>query len=125
MAGTAVGKLITGTVDRTLSYTKAWEVSLTADASDALFPVYSLPSDFAGMISDISVVFDGTTPPNSLTCLTKDGYGLTIHSVGPITASTGRGLLDANVAVVGGGSITVTGNTTNSAKVKVILYLID
>jgi len=128
MAGTAVGSLLTGTVDRSLSYTKAWVVQFTADAADGSFPVYTLPTDFAGMVSDISFVFDGTTPPNSLTYVIKDGYAIPYlpgSGTTTITASSGRGLLSQNTPIINGGTITLTGNATNSAKVKVIFYLID
>lgn len=125
MAGTAVGKLKTGTVDRTNSYVKAWEVQFTADASAATFPVYTLPTDFAANITDISFVFDATTPPDSLTYLVKDGYGLTILAETTITASSGRDLLGVNYQVVNGGTVTLTGNSTNSAKVKVVFYILS
>ena len=103
---------------------KTLEVSFTADASTGAFPVFSMPSDLGGIVMDTSVVFDGTTPPNALTFTIRDGYGLTIDTATGITASTTRGRLSQNTPFANGGTITLSGNTTNSAKVKVILYVI-
>jgi hypothetical protein len=74
-----------------------------------------------GLLLDIAIILDGTTPPNSLVYTFKDNDGLTIKTA-TITANTARPLLTANVAVFGGINITLSGNTTNNAKGKIKFY---
>ena len=110
-------------VNDQLNPLKVLEISLTADAADGSFPSVLFDTGFGGILMDVSVVFDGTTPPNALTWSLKDAYGLVIASGTSITASTSRGVLDSNMPTRGG-SLVCTGNSTNSAKVKVVLYVL-
>lgn len=105
-----------------LNPVKVFEVSFIADVADASFPVFNMPADLGGILLDTSVAFDGVTPPDTLTFSIKDGYGLTMDS-GTILASTTKSRLPQNL-LFRSGSVTLTGNTTNSAKVKVIFYMI-
>lgn len=109
-------------VNDQLNPLKVLEISLTADAANGSFPSVPLDPGFGGILMDVSVVF-GSPAPNALTWSLKDEYSLVIASGTSITASTARGMLDSNVPTRGG-SLVCTGNTTNSAKVKVVLYVL-
>jgi len=92
----------------------------TADAVAATIPDLPITDINPSRITDIGVVFDGTTPPDSLTVTVKDIDGLTAWS-GTFAAS-GRLACDERPAILGGCTVACSGNTTNAAKAKVIAY---
>ena len=92
----------------------------TADASAATVPDLPLIETEPAILTDIGVVFDGTTAPNSVTVTVKDIDGLTVFT-DTLTAS-GRLPCEDRPALVGGCTISISGNTTNSAKAKVVAY---
>jgi len=93
----------------------------TADASAATIPAYAIGS-LSGFITAIDVEFDAVAPPNSATVTVSTANGIAVISGSALTAS-GRITLSSPVPVAGGFIITVTGNTTNSAKAKVVVYV--
>jgi hypothetical protein len=126
MAGTCVVTMKRGYMDNSLNSLRAYEFDFTADAADASFPVASLSSFgvVAGNIVDVGVIFDGTTPPSALTLSIADGYGAVFYSAAALAATQARGLLSQVVPTVNGVSVTPTGNATNSAKAKIIVYVV-
>lgn len=124
MAGTTTTTLVRGHIDGSLNPQVAYEVNFTADASNAAFVNGSVPSNVAGLIDDIGIIFDGTTPPNTVTISITDGYGRVVYSASSITATQAKGLVDVPVPIVNGLSIALSANTTNSAKVKIIVFMV-
>lgn len=97
--------------------------SFTADASDGSVPDEVIES-LGGSIMCLAVAFDGTTPPNSCTVSLVDEDGITIATTGAITASGRTYFDDGLIPVAGNVTITVSGNTTNSAKATVTTYVV-
>lgn len=93
----------------------------TADASAATVPDLSLAHFETAFLTDIGVVFDGTTPPDTVTVTVKDADGLQAFQEASITAS-GRVVVSDRPSLAGGCSVAISGNTTNSAKARVTLY---
>jgi len=92
----------------------------TADAAAATVPDWDITNIASSFVADFGVVFDGTTPPDTVTLTIKDRDGLTVHEETGITASSRVALTD-RPSVIGGCTISISGNTTNSAKAKVII----
>lgn len=110
-----------GTIGEVWKPTVGLEYEFTADASDASVPDKETDS-ISGAIGAVAVIFDGTTAPNSVTVSVKDKYGA-VRATGTLTA-TGYLDLDGPVVFVPGAlTISVSGNSTNSAKAKVILVI--
>ena len=70
-------------------------------------------------LADIGVKFDSVTPPSSLTVTIKDIDGLQVAQ--ETFAESGRLTIDDRPSLIGGATITISGNTTNGAKAKIIL----
>ena len=109
----------------------SWPIGLpfefTADAADGLIPSHEF-SKVSGGLLGFTVVFDGTTPPNSLTILpqTVDGVSLAGFFDSLIFTASGQ-VLTSNgspIPVAGGLTLVLSGNTTNSAKAKIIALFI-
>lgn len=97
----------------------AAESAFTADAGAATIPDLAVAGS-TGLLCAAGAVFDGTTPPDSLTLTVKDKYGTTV--VTGTLAATGRiAFDDGPQAIVGGCTVSCSGNTTNSAKATVFL----
>lgn len=94
--------------------------TFTADAAAATVPSLAITDMSSAFLFDMSVIFDGTTPPNSITIAITDIDGATVHTQSAITA-TGRFVIDDCPSLIGGCSVAVSGNTTNSAKAKIVL----
>lgn len=96
----------------------------TADAAAATVPVNSAFLNYpTAFLTDVGIVFDGTTPPDSVTIQIKDSFGLVVHPNDTLTfTASGRCVLTDRPCCVGGVTVTITGNTTNSAKARVVLY---
>ena len=126
MAGTCTVTMKRGYIDNSLNSLRAYEFDFTADSADASFPVATLSSFgvVAGNIVDVAVIFDGTTAPDSLDVSITDGYGAVIYSAANLTATQLRGLLSQIIPTVNGATVTLSGNAVNSAKVKIILYVV-
>jgi len=106
--------------------------TFTADASAATIPNWPAPTDFdianfSGCISSVEVVFDGTTPPDSLIVDLHTKHGTSLAGF-PATALTASGWAKAAgttpVCVSGGLYGDFTNNTTNSAIATVIIYVL-
>lgn len=93
----------------------------TADAANASIPDLSLADMPSAFLTDVGVVFDGTTPPNTLTVSVKDIDGLTAFTESSITASARIAASD-RPSLVKGLTVACSANTTNSAKARVTLY---
>lgn len=70
-------------------------------------------------LADIGVKFDSGTPPSSLTVTIKDLDGLQVAQ--ETFAESGRLTIDDRPSLIGGATISISGNTTNGAKAKIIL----
>ena len=125
--GTCTVTLMRGYIDNSLNAQRAFEFDFTASATDASFPATGTTTQFGpvgAIIDDIGIIFDGTTAPDSLDVSITDGYGAVIYSAANLTATQVRGLLTQTIPIVNGMTVTLSGNTTNSAKVKIIVYLV-
>lgn len=92
----------------------------TADAANGSVPDWTVTGS-TGLLMDMAVIF-GATSPNSVTVTVKDTDGLTVAS-GTVTAS-GRILpTDIGRPLLNGATVSISGNTTNSAIATVVLYL--
>lgn len=97
----------------------------TADAADASIPDLSLTAYPISFVTDVAVKFDGTTPPDSCTVSIKDLDGLVIHPNDSLIYDTsGRYTISDRPSCVGGVTVSVEGNTTNSAKATVVVYCV-
>ena len=94
----------------------------TADASLATIPDWDSTYDCAFLVG-FGCIYDGTTPPDSLTITVKDADGLTVATASATSAS-GRGTLTAPVPLINGFTVSLSDNTTNSAKGTVKLLVI-
>jgi hypothetical protein len=97
----------------------ALENTATADAANGTFPDWAF-SGPAGLLMEVGVVF-GTTGPDSLTVTITDADGLQVEE-STITASGRIILADGARCLLHGGTVALSGNTTNEAEAKVILY---
>jgi hypothetical protein len=92
----------------------------TADASAATVPDWDLKDIPSAFLVDLGVVFDGVTPPDTLTVTVKDIDGLTVFEESGITASA-RVVVADRPSIIKGCVVAISANTTVSAKAKVIL----
>jgi len=95
----------------------------TASADLATIPVELVP-DESGFLVGIDVVFDATTPPNSVVVAFQSIDGVVLYTPAAKTAS-GRIEIDPAIPFVGGYKLAPTGNTTNSAKAKIICLVVS
>ena len=93
----------------------------TADASAATVPDWTFAHD-CSFLFGVGAVFDGTTPPDAINITIKDQNGLAVATAAAVSAS-GRQSLTTPVPMINGGTISIDGNTTNSAKAKIVLYV--
>ena len=70
-------------------------------------------------LADIGVKFDSVTPPSSLVVTIKDIDGLQVAQ--ETFAASGRLTMDDRPSLIGGATISLSGNTTNGAMAKIIL----
>jgi len=123
MAGSWVGAVKGAGSDYSLGRVNLFKYSNTfiADAADGSIPdwVSTIASCF---VVGVGVVF-GTPAPNSLTVNLKDSDGLTVAT--QIMTASGRVDFDGAVPIVDGFTLTLTGNTTNSATAQIVIYLMD
>jgi hypothetical protein len=99
--------------------TKAFAYAFVADNATAAFTAHTTAYSFDGALAAVGVKF-GTTAPNSLTVTIADVLGVTI-ATGTVTAS-GYLELDRPLFFTPGPlTITLSGNTTNSAAATVAL----
>ena len=124
MAGSWTGPTFhSGAVNGTAKTTHGVEYELTADASAATIPEKST-TELSGALVDCLVVFDGTTPPDSLTVKIEDSLGGEVMAA-TVFSATGYATPDnVQVFLPGPLNIVCTGNTTNSAIAKVIPIII-
>ena len=99
--------------------TKAFAYSFVADNATAAFTALTTTHSFDGALAGVGVKF-GSTAPDSLTVAIADVLGVTI--VTETIAASGYLLLDRPLFFTPGKlTITLTGNTTNSAAAVVSL----
>lgn len=94
--------------------------TFTADAANASVPNLPIIDNPSAFLTDIGIKF-GTTAPDTVTITITDSDGLTVYTESSITAST-RISISERPAVLNGCTVAISGNTTNSATAKVILY---
>lgn len=99
--------------------TKGFAYAFVADSATAAFTAHTTALSFDGALAAVGVKF-GTTAPDSLTVTVADVLGVTV-AAGTVTAS-GYLELDRPLFFTPGPlTITLSGNTTNSAAATVAL----
>ena len=124
-AATIVSPIVSGKFNNRDSSIRCYTMDFTASSVDGSFAVGNLPSNLACLVLDIGIIFDGTTPPNTLTVSIAGGFGSVLYSTSSLVATAPRPILLQAMPVTNGLSCTLSANTTNSAKVKVIFFLTD
>jgi hypothetical protein len=115
-----------GNIDNALNPVIGIVTEFTADASTGSIPIGNLLG-IAGLLVDVGIVYDETTPPDAVTIAITDKYGATLV---PATAKAspggrlGTSVITSLIPFADGLKITITNNTTHSAKAKIILYVI-
>ena len=103
-------------------YSELYEFSkyFTDDAASPSIPDTDF-EDISGFLIGARVKFDGSTPPNTATVTIKDKNGVELVS-GTVTAS---GIIDVDnpIPFINGLTVSVSGNTTNSAIATIYLYI--
>lgn len=99
-----------------------FEYLFTDDTTPAGISDQLTDQPLSGALAECSVVFDATTPPNSLTVIIKDQFGIEL-ATGTFAASGRLDLLAPIVFVPGQLSISISGNTTAGAVAKIILVV--
>ena len=112
-----------GAVNGTNKSSHGVEYEVTASASDASIAEEATIS-LSGALADVLVVFDGTIPPNSLSVKIEDSLGGEVMAATVFTATGYAQPTNVQVFLPGPLNIVCTGNSTNSAKAKIILILI-
>ena len=122
MAGTVAVDINRGYIDNTLNPAREYVLDFVADAANAAFPVGSIPDNVSGWINDVGIIW-GATGPNTLDISIADGYGRVVYAATGLTATQVAGLLLSSLQFGAGLNVTLTGNATNSAVVKIVLYV--
>ena len=122
MAGTVAVDINRGYIDNTLNPAREYVLDFVADAANAAFPVGSIPDNVSGILTDVGIIW-GTTGPNTLNVSIADGHGRVVYAATGLTATQVAGLLLSPLQFGKGLNVTLTGNGTNSAAVKIILYV--
>lgn len=125
MAGSWTDNTATeGSLNGTTVSLQCWEVEFTADASDGSVPDKEVGGTAsAGLLNRLAVNFDDTTAPTAaLVVKVFDSDGVAIGNEDGETLAASGGF-DCNRYFVGPLTITVSGNSVNSAKAKVKLYV--
>ena len=90
-----------------------------ADSSNASVPDWKIDDVRPAFLADIGVVFDAVTPPDTVTITIKDIDGLQVYQ--NIFSGSERLTIDERPSLIGGAIISISGNSTNGAKAKVVL----
>lgn len=90
-----------------------------ADLSNASVPDWKIDDVRPAFLADIGVVFDAVTPPNAVTITIKDVDGLQVYQ--NIFGGSERLTIDERPSLIDGAIISISGNSTNGAKAKVVL----
>jgi hypothetical protein len=98
--------------------------TFTASSTDASVPNWVITDIDPALLADFGVVFDGVTPPDAVTINILDVDGLAVATATGVSSS-GRTSLATKPSLVGGCTVQVSGNTTNSAVCKVILNFLS
>ena len=122
MAGSVEVTLNRGYIDNTLSPARDFVLDFVADAADGSFPVGSIPDNVSGWINDVGIIW-GSTGPNTLNVSIADGHGRVVYATTGLTATQVAGLLLSSLQFGKGLTVTLTNNATNSAAVKIVLYV--
>ena len=103
---------------------KGIPIDFVADAVDASFP--SLPlSDLAGAFVAIGIVYDDAVPPDTLSVVVNDTDGIALLAgSGAIISGTRRISISPPAPFTPGISLVLGANTTVSAAVRIILYIV-
>jgi len=122
MAGTATKQDIRlGQIGGNYDRVRAQAVDFIADSSDGSYPEEAI-SGLAQALVRVGVVF-GLTAPSSLTVKINDEDGIDLlDGDGASMSATGHVVLSNPVVFTGQLTIALTGNTTNSAGCRIIVY---
>jgi len=121
MAGTVAVDISRGYIDNTLNPAREFVLDFVAGA-DGSFPVGSIPDNVSGILTDVGIIW-GSTGPNTLNISIADGHGRVIYAATGLTATQVAGLLLSSIQFGKGLTVTLSNNATNSAAVKIILYV--
>jgi len=94
------------------------EKEFTADAADGSVPVEPT-EDVSGWLCGVDIAF-GSPAPNAVTLSVQTVDGIQIAVTSAPLAASGRVAVEPPVPFAGGLKLVPTGNTTNSAKAKII-----
>lgn len=113
-----------GRLDDKVHALREYSITATADAADASFGAEKEIPDITGLLVGVALEF-GSTPPDNVDLLVKnrDGTNLIGTDGADVTAST---IISVSPAMpfVGGLTLAVSDNTTNSAEVTIRLYVL-
>ena len=123
MAGTVTpGSKRKGTLDGEYQSLLAYPFDFTADVADGSYPSVNL-TNVTGYLAAVRVIFDAQAPDNiDVQVADGDGVDLLGGSGSGFTA-TGQIILGPPAAFIEQLIIKLTGNTVNSAGVRVVLYV--
>jgi len=123
MAG-SWGSLIyrNGYLDNAFVPLKGLEKEFTADAAAATISVEPI-TGVSGWLCGVDIVFDAVAPPNALSLAVQTVDGIQIAVTSAALTASGRLVVEPPVPFAGGLKLVPTGNTTNSAKGKIILLV--
>ena len=101
----------------------AYPIIFTADSADASFPQIII-SGITGRLASARVVFDTNTPPDTVDIKVADSDGVDLlGGTGDGFTVTGKVTLSPPEQFVNSLIVDLADNSTNSARVKVILYV--
>jgi len=95
------------------------EKEFTADAAAATIPVATIP-DISGWLCGVDIEADPDTPFDALSLAVQTISGIQIAATAAPLTTSGRLSIEPPVPFAGGLKLVPTGNTTNSAKGKII-----
>ena len=99
-------------------------IDFVADSVDASFPSFPL-SDLGGALVAVGIVYDEDVPPDTLSVVASDTDGIDLLAgSGAIISGTRRISISPPAPFTPGILLTLAGNTTVSAAVRLILYIV-
>jgi len=93
--------------------------SFTADAANGSVPDWTFTGDFSYLVG--ARVLFGTPGPNALVVAIKDSNGITVLTSSSLTGS-GVIAITKDIPFITGGTVSISGNSTNGAIAKIVLY---
>jgi hypothetical protein len=129
----AAGSSVTKVTDESVADPFGMKWAYVGDSSTGAFPSLTVSANVApGWIESVCVDFDNTTPPSAVVITVTNNQGVAVLVSDSLTAS---GCVNAETAttkvhpslvpVAGGFTIALTTNSTNSAKLNLVVNGVD